>query len=71
MGVRSDRTPQPITFTIPTRTQATGPLLAARTDQEKTALQRQIADTDKRIDRLVYDLYGLTDVEIAIVEDHR
>ena len=43
-------------------------LPAARTDQEKTALQRQIADTDKRIDRLVYDLYGLTEEEIKIVE---
>jgi hypothetical protein len=24
--------------------------------------------TDRQIDRLVYDLYGLTDAEIAIVE---
>ena len=43
-------------------------LPAAQTDQEKTALQRQIADTDQRIDRLVYDLYGLTEDEIKIVE---
>ncbi len=43
-------------------------LPAAHTDQEKTALQRQIADTDRRIDRLVYDLYGLTEDEIKIVE---
>jgi hypothetical protein len=43
-------------------------LPAAHTDQEKTALQRQIADTDRRIDRLVYDLYGLTEDEIALVE---
>ncbi len=28
----------------------------------------QIAATDQRIDRLVYDLYGLTDEEIKIVE---
>jgi hypothetical protein len=27
-----------------------------------------IVTTDKEIDRLVYDLYGLTDDEIAIVE---
>lgn len=46
-------------------------LPAARTDQEKTALQRQIAETDRRIDRLVYDLYGLTEDEIAIVEGSR
>ena len=43
-------------------------LQAARTEQDKTLLQRQIAATDKEIDRLVYDLYGLTDDEIAIVE---
>ena len=30
--------------------------------------QRQIAATDKQIDALVYDLYGLTDTEIALVE---
>ena len=41
---------------------------AAKTPQEKTALERQIAATDTQIDRLVYDLYGLTDAEIKIVE---
>ena len=35
----------------------------------KTAIQRQIDATDQQIDRLVYDLYGLTDEEIAIVEE--
>ena len=40
----------------------------ARTPQEKTALERQIAATGTQIDRLVYDLYGLTEVEIKIVE---
>jgi len=43
-------------------------LAAARTPQEKTVLERQIAATDAQIDRLVYDLYGLTDDEIRIVE---
>jgi hypothetical protein len=33
------------------------------------ALDRQIASTDRLIDRIVYRLYGLTDDEIAIVED--
>ncbi len=42
--------------------------LAAKTDHEKTAIQRQIDATDQRIDRLVYELYGLTDEEIKIVE---
>ena len=32
------------------------------------ALEQEIADTDQAIDRLVYDLYGLTEEEIAIVE---
>ncbi len=34
----------------------------------KTMLQWQIEATDKEIDRLVYELYGLTDEEIKIVE---
>jgi DNA-binding protein H-NS len=40
----------------------------ARTSQEKTAIQRQIKATDEQIDRLVYELYGLTEEEIGIVE---
>ena len=34
----------------------------------KSIIQRQIEATDAEIDRLVYDLYGLTEEEIAIVE---
>jgi type I restriction-modification system DNA methylase subunit len=41
---------------------------AAKTPQEKTALDRQITAADTQIDRLVYDLYGLTEDEIKIVE---
>jgi hypothetical protein len=41
---------------------------AARTPQEKTALERQIAATDTQLDTLIYALYGLTDAEIKIVE---
>jgi len=40
----------------------------ARTDQEKAVAQRQIEATDRQIDRLVYELYGLSEVEVAIVE---
>jgi hypothetical protein len=43
-------------------------LPAIKTPQEKTALERQITATDTQIDRLVYDLYGLTEDEIRIVE---
>ena len=39
-----------------------------KTDHEKTALQRQIDATDRQIDQLVYELYGLTEEEIGIVE---
>jgi len=40
----------------------------ARTQREQTALTRQIAATAAQIDRLVYDLYGLTEDEITIVQ---
>ena len=43
-------------------------LAAAQTPQEKTGLERQIAADDAQIDRLVYQLYGLTEAEIALVE---
>jgi len=43
-------------------------LPVARTDQEQTLIKRQITATDKEIDELVYELYGLTEEEIAIVE---
>ena len=43
-------------------------LRECKTAHDKTLLQRQIAATDKEIDRLVYELYGLTEEEIAIVE---
>ncbi len=43
-------------------------LVAARTPTAKELLGRQIAATDAQIDRLVYDLYGLTEEEIGIVE---
>jgi TaqI-like C-terminal specificity domain len=44
-------------------------LAEARTDLEQTLLQRQIDATDERIDALVYELYGLTEEEIKIVEE--
>ncbi len=41
---------------------------AVRLAREKAMVEQQITETDAQIDRLVYDLYGLTDEEIAIVE---
>jgi hypothetical protein len=40
----------------------------ARLEQERTMLSRQIEATDGAIDKLVYELYGLTDEEIKTVE---
>lgn len=44
-------------------------LPAAKSAQQKIVLQRQITTIDNQIDQLVYELYGLTDAEIAIVEE--
>jgi hypothetical protein len=44
------------------------PAFPARTAPDKTAIEHQIAATDKQIDQLVHKLYGLTEEEIGIVE---
>jgi len=44
-------------------------LAAADSAAQCEAIQRQIHSTDSAIDRLVYELYGLTDDEISIVEE--
>jgi len=41
---------------------------AAKLPQEKEQIQRQIDATDRQIDQLVYELYGLSEAEISIVE---
>jgi hypothetical protein len=43
-------------------------LRAAKTETERTALQNAVSKTDREIDQLVYQLYGLTPEEIALVE---
>lgn len=43
-------------------------LAKARTDHEKTILQREVEATDQNIDRRVYELYGLNTDEVAIVD---
>jgi len=43
--------------------------LAYHAAAKKTALQRQVDATDKQIDILMYELYGLTKEEIKIVEE--
>jgi hypothetical protein len=44
-------------------------LAEARTGQERSVYGARVSRTDRQINRLVYELYGLTDKEIAIVED--
>jgi hypothetical protein len=41
---------------------------SASIPQLKEMIQREIESTDQAIDTLVYQLYGLTDAEIKIVE---
>lgn len=43
-------------------------LAVEETPHVRTVLQRQIEATDRQIDALVYELYGLTADEIAVVE---
>ena len=43
----------------------------AKTPGEQESLQRQIATTDNQIDAPVYELYGLTEEGIRIVEGGR
>jgi hypothetical protein len=44
-------------------------ITSVREPHERDQLQREIAATDRQIDRLVYELYGLSDEEIRIVEE--
>ncbi len=44
-------------------------LAAAKSAAQKAIVQRQIEATDRQIDQLVYQLYGLTDEEIALIEN--
>jgi len=39
-----------------------------RLPQEQEMVKREIESTDRSIDRLVYELYGLSEEEIRIVE---
>ena len=41
----------------------------AKTPHEQESLRRTIAAADKQIDALVYELYGLTEPEVRIIEE--
>lgn len=44
-------------------------LQEARTGHEQTALRRDIEAMNAQIDRVVYHLYGVTDEDIALIEN--
>jgi len=44
---------------------------AATLPDRREQLKARIGHTDKKINRMVYQLYGLTEEEIAIVENFR
>jgi hypothetical protein len=44
-------------------------LREAKTPHEQESIQHQIAATDKQIDALAYELYGLLEEEIGIAEE--
>jgi hypothetical protein len=46
-----------------------GRFVSKRCAGAQSVLSRQIEATDREIDRLVYELYGLSEDEIKIVED--
>ena len=43
-------------------------LAKAKTDKDKTYYENKCAALDRQIDRLVYDLYGLTEKEVQIID---
>ena len=43
-------------------------LRAATAESERAVLQNAVTATDQQIDQLVYELYGLTEDEIKLVE---
>jgi adenine-specific DNA-methyltransferase len=40
----------------------------ATTDRDIQFYDRRVADLDRQIDELVYELYGLTEEEVALIE---
>jgi hypothetical protein len=44
-------------------------LARAKAPQDRECIQREISTAESQIDQLVYELYGLTDREIALVEE--
>jgi hypothetical protein len=51
-------------------TQLNKDLANAKTPHEKKLLEKQIVGTDKKIDKMIYELYELTEEEITVVENN-
>lgn len=62
---RHDRMVQLVEAILAQHTQ----LAAVQGERDKALLQRQIEATDTEINRLVYDLHGLTENEIKVLEE--
>ena len=62
---RHDRMVQLVEVMLATKQQQS----SARTDADINRLAHRVADLDRRIDELVYELYALTAEEVKIVED--
>jgi hypothetical protein len=56
---------------VDTMLEAKKQLAKAKTDKDKTYYENKCAALDRQIDHLVYDLYGLTEEEIRIVEQQK
>ncbi len=68
-SVTSAKTVKRIQELVDVMTALSGEARTARNGHQPTSLQRQIEATDREIDSLVYQLYGLSDDEIRIVEE--
>ena len=53
---------------VATMLEAKRQLAAAKTDKDKTYYENKCASLDRQIDLIVYDIYGLTEEEIKLVE---
>jgi hypothetical protein len=67
-AVVGDKVRQSLTNAADTMLDLHRKLTAAKNPNDKTGLQREIESTDRQVDQLVYELYGLTEEEIKIVE---
>jgi hypothetical protein len=63
------RLESPRLLSSPPCSPSTSVLAAEALPQRREGIQRELDTTDRQVDQLVCQLYGLTDEEIRIVED--